>query len=174
MLSTIITVLIGACFGAALGYFGQCSSGTCPLTSTWWRGAIYGATVGLLASLLSGSATGCVNQNEANSAVKLVSKPEEFESMVLKSEIPVIVDFYADWCPPCRRIAPVLNDFANQYTGKVAVVKVNVDKAPELAKKFGINAIPTLIGFKNENIQFKQTGAPPPDELKKYFESLLK
>lgn len=174
MLSTIITVLIGAGFGALMGYFGQCSSGACPLTSTWWRGALYGATVGLLASLLSGGMSGCAKQDDANSAVISIAKQEEFDNLVLKASTPVIVDFYADWCPPCRRLAPVLKDVANQYTGKVAVVKVNVDKMPELAQKYSINAIPTLIGFKNGSIQFKQTGAPPSEELKKYFDSLLK
>jgi|YelNatPaOPRAMG01_1025707.scaffolds.fasta_scaffold06069_2 thioredoxin len=174
MLSTIITVLIGAGFGALMGYFGQCSSGTCPLTSTWWRGAIYGATIGLLASLLSGGMSGCAKQDDTNSAVVPITKQEEFDNLVLKNNMPVIVDFYADWCPPCRRLAPILKDYANQYTGKVAVVKVNVDKMPDIAKKYGINAIPTLIGFKNGNIQFQQTGVPPSDELKKYFDSLLK
>lgn len=73
---------------------------------------------------------------------------ENFESEVLNSEIPVLVDFWASWCGPCRMLAPILEDVAAEYDGRVKVGKVNVDEQPALAAKFGIMSIPTLMVFK--------------------------
>ncbi|MGC8743569.1 MAG: thioredoxin [Verrucomicrobiia bacterium] len=172
MLSTIITILIGAAFGAAMGYFGQCSSGACPLTSTWWRGALYGAFIGLLVSLVAGSPFGNNGQNADETNVKSVVDPSQFDSLVLKSQQPVIVDFYATWCPPCRRLSPIIAKLANEYAGKVNVIKVDIDKGTKLANQYRISAVPTLMGFKDGKQVFRLEGAPPEAEMKKYFESL--
>ena len=72
-----------------------------------------------------------------------------FESEVLKSEVPVLVDFWAPWCAPCRAIAPAIDDLAETYAGKVKVVKLNDDEQPSTPQKYGIRGIPTLILFKN-------------------------
>ena len=72
-----------------------------------------------------------------------------FESEVLKSEVPVLVDFWAPWCAPCRAIAPAIDDLAETYAGKVKVAKLNVDEHPSTPQKYGIRGIPTLILFKN-------------------------
>ncbi len=90
---------------------------------------------------------------------------ESFEADVLRSEIPVLVDFYADWCAPCRRLAPVIDELAEEYEGDLRVVKVNVDDNASLAVQFGVQSIPTLIFFKGGQQVAKTVGAPPKPRL---------
>lgn len=80
---------------------------------------------------------------------EIIITEENFEAEVLKSDIPVLVDFFATWCGPCRMLAPVIEEIANENAGKIKVGKVNVDEQPKLAAKYGIESIPTLIVFKN-------------------------
>ncbi len=88
----------------------------------------------------------------------------DFEREVLQSEVPVLVDFYADWCGPCKMLAPVLNDLAKE-TSDAKIVKVNVDQAPELAGRYGISAIPTLLVFKDGEITAQQMGLASKSQL---------
>ncbi|MEE9164492.1 MAG: thioredoxin [Thermoplasmata archaeon] len=90
---------------------------------------------------------------------------ESFEADVLRSEIPVLVDFYADWCAPCRRLAPVIDELAEEYNGDMRFVKVNVDDNASLAVQFGVQSIPTLIFFKGGQQVAKTVGAPPKPRL---------
>ena len=88
-----------------------------------------------------------------------------FELEVLKSDIPVLVDFWAVWCGPCQMLAPVLEDVANEYEGKIKVAKINVDEEPELAISYGVEAIPTLLLFKNGQIINKSVGYLDKNEI---------
>lgn len=89
-----------------------------------------------------------------------------FEKTVLQSTLPVIVDFWAPWCGPCKMIAPVLEKIAKEYAGKVIVAKVNTDENPEWAMKYGIQGIPTLLFFSNGKIVHRQVGALPERALR--------
>lgn len=88
-----------------------------------------------------------------------------FDELVLKSDKPVLVDFWAEWCGPCRVVGPIVEELANEYNGKAVVGKVNVDENQEISFKYGIRNIPTLLVFKNGEVVDKQVGAVPKNIL---------
>jgi thioredoxin 1 len=94
-----------------------------------------------------------------------------FETEVLDSKTPVLVDFWATWCGPCRQIAPVIDDLAVKYEGSVSIGKVNVEEHPELAQRYGINAIPTLLLFKDGEIVERIQGVPARSKLEAILDS---
>jgi thioredoxin 1 len=96
-----------------------------------------------------------------------------FDSEVLKAKEPVVVDFWAEWCPPCRAIAPALEEIAGSMNGTVKIVKVNVDENPATVAKYGIMSIPTLMLFKNGELTSRQTGAPPRAKLQQWITASL-
>ncbi len=107
-----------------------------------------------------------------------MAKPVEvteatFQSMVIESTLPVVVDFWASWCPPCRILHPIIDQFANDYEGKVAVCKVDVDQNQELTRKYSIRGIPTILFFKNGEIKDQVVGALPEEQLKPKIDALL-
>ncbi|MBI2486656.1 MAG: thioredoxin [Deltaproteobacteria bacterium] len=96
-----------------------------------------------------------------------------FETEVIKSETPVLVDFWAPWCGPCRMIAPVVEEIATSYTGRLKVGKVNVDDNQEITMKYGIRSIPTLILFKNGKAVDQIIGAVPKSEIERIIKKAL-
>jgi thioredoxin 1 len=92
-----------------------------------------------------------------------------FEQDVLSSDVPVLVDFWAEWCGPCKMIAPVLDEIAGEYAGKLKVCKVDVDANPEVPGKFGIRGIPTLILFKDGNAEATKVGALSKTQLVEFI-----
>jgi len=97
-----------------------------------------------------------------------------FESEVLKASQPVLVDFWAPWCPPCRMVGPVVEDMASQMQGRLKVCKVNVDENPATAQTYGIRAVPTILLFKEGQMIKRLVGARPKDELEREVEAGLK
>ena len=98
---------------------------------------------------------------------------QDFEEKVLKAETPVVVDFWAAWCGPCQVIAPILEELAQEYNGKLVVAKLNVDENPNTPAQYGIRGIPTLIAFKGGQPVDKLVGAVPKNQLKQFFDRVL-
>ncbi|NJP05841.1 MAG: thioredoxin [Chloroflexaceae bacterium] len=102
----------------------------------------------------------------------VVITDNDFESQVLKSNTPVVVDFWAPWCGPCRQIAPTLEELATEYDGRLVIAKLNVDENNDWPSRLGIQGIPTLIVFKNGEPVQRIVGARPKNDYKKVFDGL--
>jgi thioredoxin 1 len=203
MISKILLgVLIGGTIGAVLGYLGKCSSGTCPLTANPYRGAIYGAIVGaLLASALSiqpkekpegSDIVHIKNKSDSNFEVVEANGSNLMESLTketflqkvfnyeqnkewkFEGEVPCIVDFYADWCGPCKMVEPILQELAQEYQDKINIYRVDTEAEPELAAAFGIQSIPSLLFVPLNDKPQMAAGALPKETLKQVIKEVLK
>lgn len=96
-----------------------------------------------------------------------------FDEIVLQSDKPVLVDFWAEWCGPCRMVGPIVNELSDDYDGKAIMTKLDVDSNPAISQKYGIRNIPTLLFFKNGEIVDKQVGAVPKGTLSVKLDALL-
>ena len=101
---------------------------------------------------------------------ELTITQDNFKEEVINSDIPVLVDFWASWCSPCKMLAPVIEELANEYEGKVKVGKINVDENPELAAEFGVTGIPFVVAFRDGHPVASSMGVKPKEEI----EALLK
>jgi len=98
---------------------------------------------------------------------------ENFEAQVLKSDLPAMVDFAAEWCPPCKVLAPVVEEIAREYEGKAVVARIDVDKAQNLARQYRVLSVPTVIFFKNGQAVNSSAGAMPKQKLTEILDGLL-
>jgi len=170
MLRVVAILLLGAGIGALMGYFGKCSSGACPLTANPWRGAAWGTFLALIVvwPMLAGALRKPVPPSPN---VLHAADSAEFESTV--SEGVCLVDFYADWCGPCRSLAPVINELADEYKGRAKVLKINIDHHSELARKYGVSSIPTVVIMKDGKELERVAGARPAAVYKKALDQAL-
>ncbi|MCB1562638.1 MAG: thioredoxin [Alphaproteobacteria bacterium] len=98
---------------------------------------------------------------------------EKFESEVLQADLPVLVDFWAEWCGPCKALSPLVDELASELSGKVKVVKVNIDESPEAPSKYGVRGIPTLMLFKGGKVVDTRVGGMPKSQLAEWVEDTL-
>ncbi len=98
------------------------------------------------------------------------TEPLNFNAQVLQSELPVLVDYWAEWCAPCKAMAPVLDEIAEEYHGRLRVVKVNVEQEPQIARQWGVRSQPTLMLFKNGTVEAQKVGAMSKSQLKAFIE----
>ena len=96
-----------------------------------------------------------------------------FEELILKSDKPALIDFWAEWCGPCRMIGPIVEELSGEYEGKAVIAKLNVDENPEVCSKYGIRNIPTILFFKGGEVVDKQVGAVPKNALTQKIDAIL-
>ena len=98
---------------------------------------------------------------------------QSFQADVLDSKTPVVVDFWAEWCGPCRMIAPSLEELSNEYNGKLTVAKINIDENPQVPTKYGVRGIPTMMIFHQGQVAATKVGALPKSKIKEWIESSI-
>ena len=96
--------------------------------------------------------------------------PLNFGAQVLQSELPVLVDYWAEWCAPCKAMAPVLDEIAEEYRGRLRVVKVNVEQEPQIVRQYGVRSQPTLMLFKHGSVEAQKIGVMSKSQLKAFIE----
>ena len=106
-----------------------------------------------------------------NTPIKVTD--EEFDEKILNSDLPVVVDFWAPWCGPCKAVAPILDKLAEDYSGKVVIAKVNTDEENQYAAQYGVQGIPTMIFFHEGKLAHRQVGALPEPIMRDLFEEFV-
>lgn len=165
-------ILIGGGLGGLLGYFNKCNSGACPLTANWKRGAVYGAILAMLFYSVSGCGGNAAMMNQSTANVTHITDTNS-DAEVMQSSNPVVVDCYATWCAPCRELAPIVDNLADAYAGKIKFVKINLDESPKTAQRFQIKAIPTLLFFKDGKLTDISVGLLTKADLASRLEALM-
>jgi thioredoxin 1 len=122
---------------------------------------------------MMGSPETVTTQSAAATGAPTKISDQSFEKDVLKSGQPVLVDFWAEWCGPCKMIAPALEEMAGSLAGRLTVAKMNIDENPQTPKKYGVRGIPTLMLFKDGQVAATKIGALPKNKLREWVESVL-
>lgn len=161
----LVIVLIGAIAGGLMGYLGKCTTGACPLTANPLRGAGFGALLGFMIAVSNVGGRMSREPLQVSDHVLRVSDLAALQALIAGSEVPVMVDFYADWCGPCRRLAPELSALADAWKGNAILVKVNVDDQREIAASYRISSIPDIRVFSGGQQVQAATGYRPKQEL---------
>ena len=104
---------------------------------------------------------------------EMLLSEENFDNDVLNSLIPVLVDFWAEWCVPCKRLTPIIEELSLEYSGRVKVMKLNVDSSPDIAARYGISGIPALYLFHNGEVVDNSVGVQPKDKIKEMMDKIL-
>jgi len=157
-----------------MGYFGKCSSGTCPLTATPWRGAFFGLMLGALFALSFSPGRGADHVAAAEKKVVRITGTESFRTRVEKADGPVLVKFGAPWCGWCRKLEPVLEELADDYGDRLSFVKVNTDDHKDIAGRFDVRGLPTMILFNGGRQVERIVGYRDGKGLRKILEGHLK
>lgn len=97
--------------------------------------------------------------------MNLITNKNNFEETILKSKTPILVDFYADWCTPCKMMSPIIEEVSNEFKGKITVLKINIDECPDIAQKYSVMSIPTIILFKNGEATKTSVGVTSKEKL---------
>lgn len=146
----MIRILIGAAagilIGAIVGYIGKCRTGTCPLTSNPLYGALF---LGLLGAFIGWASAKSQTPPEPQSYrdIRSIAAVQDFDQSISQPARPVVVDFYATWCAPCRRLSPTIGKLSQTYAGKVDFIKVDIDQAQDLSRRFDVVSIPRIQVF---------------------------
>jgi len=186
IVKVLLGLLIGAGIGAALGHFGKCSSGTCPLTANPYRGAFFGAALGVIVALgfsrgsnvqsphpdRSMSEHTPVTAVSAHAPVHIDSEAD-FNTKVLETNGICLVDLFSNRCPPCHALAPTISSLAKKYAGRATVCKVNVDDLPALAGRYRVSAIPTVLILKDGKVQKRLVGLRQETEYSVILDKLV-
>lgn len=179
-------ILIGAGIGALLGYFGKCSSGTCPLTANPYRGALYGAVMGAVfafalpqksqtqAEKTSPRESAKATVGSAKGGLVDIRSTDDFRTHVLDAGGICLVDLFSNRCPPCRALAPTVSSLARKYAGKVTVCKVDVDRLPTIAGEYRVSAIPTVLIIRDGTLVDRLMGLHAEAKYVAVLDKLLK
>lgn len=166
----LVGLLIGGGLGATMGYFGKCTTGACPLTANPVRGGVIGAMFGGLLAFSMGSSRLPV---DTGGEELHIGSAQDFQSRVLGAQQPVLVDFYSNGCGPCRMLAPTIEKLAGEYAGRAVVLKVNVDRLPQLAGQYGIQGIPAVLFFQQGKVVDRRIGLQPKDAYTSVLDRLI-
>ncbi len=154
LIKILAGLLIGAGIGAVVGYWGQCSTGTCPLTANPFRGAIYGAVLGGIIAVMSGTSHDFMKESTKtnsmeNTKMQINIGSEAAFEKIMQSKGVCLLDFYGEWCSPCKVLEPVIEAVAKKFEGRATICKVNVKELSNKAAEFKIEGIPTVLIIKD-------------------------
>jgi len=183
----LVGIAIGAALGALLGYFGKCSSGACPLTANPYRGALYGAVMGAAFAFTFSSkpktqareasppVSGTTPMKRSEKGLLLhINSERDFKARVLDAKGVYLVDLFSNRCPPCKTLAPTISSLAEKYAGKVVVCKVDVQRAPGVARRYRVQAVPTVLVLSNGKEVKRLVGLRAESKYAAVLDKLLK